>query len=183
MGLCKCPKRKVTNQFCFEHRVNVCEHCMVKKHPKVSSLKLAINYMRFQKYPLNWKVFVNKSNLLSFQCVVQSYLQWLQDSDYNPNCSLCDQDLAEESCVRLNCYCKNCLTYCCHWKWLLRVRLVPKILASEYKILFQVYFTGYAWIVTAETFRQILLQLVILVQNVKIVFFLQRISFLLLQVI
>jgi len=71
MGLCKCPKRKVTNQFCFEHRVNVCEHCMIKKHPK---------------------------------CVVQSYLQWLQDSDYNPNCLLCDQDLSEESCVRLNCY-------------------------------------------------------------------------------
>ena len=35
MGLCKCPKRRVTNQFCFEHRVNVCEHCMVQKHPKV----------------------------------------------------------------------------------------------------------------------------------------------------
>ncbi|XP_012266233.1 zinc finger protein-like 1 homolog [Athalia rosae] len=34
MGLCKCPKRKVTNQFCFEHRVNVCEHCMVTNHPK-----------------------------------------------------------------------------------------------------------------------------------------------------
>ena len=36
MGLCKCPKRRVTNQFCFEHRVNVCEHCMVQKHPNVS---------------------------------------------------------------------------------------------------------------------------------------------------
>lgn len=35
MGLCKCPKRQVTNQFCFEHRVNVCEHCMVNSHPKV----------------------------------------------------------------------------------------------------------------------------------------------------
>ena len=34
MGLCKCPKRKVTNQFCFEHRVNVCEHCMVASHAK-----------------------------------------------------------------------------------------------------------------------------------------------------
>lgn len=71
MGLCKCPKRRVTNQFCFEHRVNVCEHCMVQKHPK---------------------------------CVVQSYLQWLQDSDYNPNCSFCDQELADEPCVRLICY-------------------------------------------------------------------------------
>ncbi|XP_046686399.1 zinc finger protein-like 1 homolog isoform X2 [Homalodisca vitripennis] len=34
MGLCKCPKRRVTNQFCFEHRVNVCEYCIVTKHPK-----------------------------------------------------------------------------------------------------------------------------------------------------
>uniref|UniRef100_A0A3B3ST85 Zinc finger protein-like 1 n=1 Tax=Paramormyrops kingsleyae TaxID=1676925 RepID=A0A3B3ST85_9TELE len=34
MGLCKCPKRKVTNLFCFEHRVNVCEHCLVTNHSK-----------------------------------------------------------------------------------------------------------------------------------------------------
>ena len=40
MGLCKCPKKKVTTQFCFEHRVNVCEHCLVSNHPKVSKLKL-----------------------------------------------------------------------------------------------------------------------------------------------
>ena len=36
MGLCKCPKRKVTNLFCFVHRVNVCEDCMVGQHPRVS---------------------------------------------------------------------------------------------------------------------------------------------------
>lgn len=71
MGLCKCPKRKVTNQFCYEHRVNVCEYCMVTNHPK---------------------------------CVVQSYLQWLQDSDYNPSCELCRKELASENCVRLTCY-------------------------------------------------------------------------------
>ena len=35
MGLCKCPKKKVTNQFCFEHRVNVCEYCLVSSHPRV----------------------------------------------------------------------------------------------------------------------------------------------------
>ena len=35
MGLCKCPKKKVTNLFCFEHRVNVCEHCLVANHQKV----------------------------------------------------------------------------------------------------------------------------------------------------
>lgn len=39
MGLCKCPKRKVTNLFCFEHRVNVCEHCLVSNHNKVSVIK------------------------------------------------------------------------------------------------------------------------------------------------
>ncbi|RUS78667.1 hypothetical protein EGW08_013555 [Elysia chlorotica] len=74
MGLCKCPKRKVTNLFCFEHRVNVCESCLVTNHSK---------------------------------CIVKSYLQWLQDSDYNPICSLCQQSLSSEEygeCVRLTCY-------------------------------------------------------------------------------
>ncbi|XP_064408019.1 zinc finger protein-like 1 [Latimeria chalumnae] len=71
MGLCKCPKRKVTNLFCFEHRVNVCEHCLVANHAK---------------------------------CIVQSYLQWLQDSDYNPNCRLCNTPLAANETVRLVCY-------------------------------------------------------------------------------
>jgi len=71
MGLCKCPKRKVTNQFCFEHRVNVCEHCMVSSHST---------------------------------CPVQSYLQWLQDSDYCPNCTFCNGPLAVEDCIRLTCY-------------------------------------------------------------------------------
>ncbi|KAL2094935.1 hypothetical protein ACEWY4_009654 [Coilia grayii] len=71
MGLCKCPKRKVTNLFCFEHRVNVCEHCLVSNHNK---------------------------------CIVQSYLQWLQDSDYNPNCSLCSNPLSAQDTVRLVCY-------------------------------------------------------------------------------
>nr|XP_049704746.1 zinc finger protein-like 1 homolog isoform X2 [Helicoverpa armigera] len=71
MGLCKCPKRRVTNQFCFEHRVNVCEYCMVTSHPK---------------------------------CIIQSYLQWLQDSDYNPICEICTKTLSEGECIRLTCY-------------------------------------------------------------------------------
>lgn len=71
MGLCKCPKRRVTNQFCFEHHVNVCEHCMVTNHPK---------------------------------CIVQSYIQWLKDSDYNPICELCTKQLHLEDCIRLTCY-------------------------------------------------------------------------------
>ncbi|XP_068243491.1 zinc finger protein-like 1 [Palaemon carinicauda] len=72
MGLCSnCPKKKLTNQFCFEHRVNVCEQCMVKDHPA---------------------------------CVVQSYLQWLSSSDYNPVCRICDDHLGTKECIRLVCY-------------------------------------------------------------------------------
>ncbi|KAK2176705.1 hypothetical protein NP493_644g02016 [Ridgeia piscesae] len=74
MGLCKCPKKKVTSLFCFEHRVNVCEHCLVSNHPR---------------------------------CIVQSYLQWLQDSDYEPLCKLCNRSLSDDGagpCVRLICY-------------------------------------------------------------------------------
>ncbi|CAN8177117.1 unnamed protein product [Coccothraustes coccothraustes] len=71
MGLCKCPKRRVTTLFCFEHRVNVCESCLVSAHPK---------------------------------CIVRSYLQWLQDSDYSPQCPLCQAPLGERDTVRLVCY-------------------------------------------------------------------------------
>ncbi|KAL5009029.1 hypothetical protein ScPMuIL_014610 [Solemya velum] len=72
MGLCKCPKKKVTNLFCFEHRVNVCENCLVEGHKK---------------------------------CVVQSYLQWLQDSDFNPVCTLCQKPFGgDDESVRLVCY-------------------------------------------------------------------------------
>ncbi|XP_063038453.1 LOW QUALITY PROTEIN: zinc finger protein-like 1, partial [Melospiza melodia melodia] len=71
MGLCKCPKRRVTTLFCFEHRVNVCESCLVSAHPK---------------------------------CIVRSYLQWLQDSDYSPQCPLCQAPLGDRDTVRLLCY-------------------------------------------------------------------------------
>jgi hypothetical protein len=50
------------------------------------------------------------------KCVVQSYLAWLQDSDYNPDCAFCNSPLAEEECVRLTCYCLyhwNCLDNHC----------------------------------------------------------------------
>ncbi len=36
--------------------------------------------------------------------MVQSYLLWLQDSDYSPQCDYCNHDLANEVCVRLVCY-------------------------------------------------------------------------------
>lgn len=41
---------------------------------------------------------------LPLQCIVQSYLQWLQDSDYNPNCRLCNIPLATQETTRLVCY-------------------------------------------------------------------------------
>ncbi|MBN3319665.1 ZFPL1 protein, partial [Atractosteus spatula] len=96
MGLCKCPKRKVTNLFCFEHRVNVCEHCLVSNHAK---------------------------------CVVQSYLQWLQDSDYNPQCQLCSTPLAAQDTVRLVCY------DVFHWTCLneLAARLPPNTAPAGYQ--------------------------------------------------
>ncbi|KAJ1352469.1 hypothetical protein KIN20_008802 [Parelaphostrongylus tenuis] len=70
MGLCKCPRKKVTNLFCFEHRVNVCEHCLVENH---------------------------------HDCIVQSYLQWLTDCDFDTNCPLCEKPLAEAETIRLQC--------------------------------------------------------------------------------
>lgn len=71
MGLCKCSRKKVTNQFCFEHATNVCEHCMVAEHPR---------------------------------CIIQSYLKWLDNSEYNPVCQVCSSLLSSGECVRLVCY-------------------------------------------------------------------------------
>ncbi|CAJ0592066.1 unnamed protein product [Cylicocyclus nassatus] len=82
MGLCKCPRKKVTNLFCFEHRVNVCEHCLVENH---------------------------------HGCVVQSYLQWLTDCDYDTNCSLCERPLAEAETIRLQCL--HLLHWSCLDQW------------------------------------------------------------------
>lgn len=46
-------------------------------------------------------------SLVGLQCIVQSYLQWLQDSDYNPNCTLCNNPLTAQDTVRLVCYGKS----------------------------------------------------------------------------
>nr|ADK56124.1 PHD-type zinc finger protein [Schistosoma japonicum] len=46
MGLCKCERRRVTNLFCFEHRVNVCEFCLVANHNKQCIVK---SYLRWIK--------------------------------------------------------------------------------------------------------------------------------------
>ena len=42
--------------------------------------------------------------LLYIKCIVQSYVQWLQDSDYNPICLLCKDLLKEKATIRLACY-------------------------------------------------------------------------------
>lgn len=36
--------------------------------------------------------------------MIQSYLQWLKDSDYDATCSLCGTDLESDDCIRLICY-------------------------------------------------------------------------------
>lgn len=38
------------------------------------------------------------------KCVVQSYLLWLHDHDYNPVCTLCSCQLSDGDCIRLTCY-------------------------------------------------------------------------------
>ena len=71
MGLCKCPKRKVTNLFCFEHRVNVCEHCLVANHAKVGPVgeplsgalgrQIVLTSSKFMKdLELDWKLHEGK---------------------------------------------------------------------------------------------------------------------------
>ena len=92
MGLCKCPKKKVTNQFCFEHKVNVCEYCMSSPtHQKVCQIVLFCHQLI--------------DILNSVQCIVGPYLQWLDDSSYEPICSLCKQQLeSQQTVVRLICF-------------------------------------------------------------------------------
>uniref|UniRef100_A0AC35TNF3 Zinc finger protein-like 1 homolog n=1 Tax=Rhabditophanes sp. KR3021 TaxID=114890 RepID=A0AC35TNF3_9BILA len=79
MGLCKCEKRCVTALFCFEHRVNVCEKCLLEKHQT---------------------------------CVVQSYLEWLSNSEFENFCILCNYPFTDRETIRLKClhlFHKDCL--------------------------------------------------------------------------
>jgi hypothetical protein len=46
----------------------------------------------------------NDNNMFYFQCVIQSYLKWLQDSDCNPICIFCKESLSLKECCRLTCY-------------------------------------------------------------------------------
>ena len=40
------------------------------------------------------------------RCIVRSYVSWLQDNDFNPNCSLCQRSLTDtnDETIRLVCY-------------------------------------------------------------------------------
>ena len=38
------------------------------------------------------------------KCVVHSYVNWLEDSDFDPTCSLCSNALDEGEVIRLVCY-------------------------------------------------------------------------------
>lgn len=42
--------------------------------------------------------------MVSIQCIVQSYLRWLEDSDYDAVCALCTQSLLQGEVIRLICY-------------------------------------------------------------------------------
>lgn len=85
MGLCKCPKRKVTNLFCFEHRVNVCEHCLVANHAKVGSsgerLSRALGGQvlassKSMKNPtLDWKLHEGKDLVYFVHCYLSPALK------------------------------------------------------------------------------------------------------------
>ena len=47
---------------------------------------------------------ISKILYFPFQCIVQSYLQWLKDSDYDSTCTLCKVSLDLDDCIRLICY-------------------------------------------------------------------------------
>eukprot|EP01135_Chromosphaera_perkinsii_P001207 Nk52_evm6s162 gene=Nk52_evmTU6s162 len=49
--------------------------------------------------PVNQKTSTEKD-----ACIVRSYLQWLEDSDYDTSCTLCKGSLKEGEVIRLQCY-------------------------------------------------------------------------------
>ena len=67
MGLCKCPKRKVTNLFCFEHKVNVCENCLVTDH-----VRCIIKYV----FSIWYCPMVKKTGLVRPTMRSKSFLYW-----------------------------------------------------------------------------------------------------------
>ena len=69
MGLCK-KCRVVTDLFCFEHKTNVCDKCLLDNHSR---------------------------------CVVRTFMNWLQDCEFDPTCGICKEGLDKKQVVRLTC--------------------------------------------------------------------------------
>lgn len=66
---------------------------MITQHQRVSLRRRKL----FQK--------LNQGLVFLLQCVVQSYLKWLEDADYDPVCVLCTKSIQEGGdVVRLICY-------------------------------------------------------------------------------
>lgn len=66
---------------------------MITQHQRVSLLHL------------NDVVNAKEGSCFLVQCVVQSYLKWLEDADYDPVCVLCTKSIQEGGdVVRLVCY-------------------------------------------------------------------------------
>ncbi|EDV19491.1 uncharacterized protein TRIADDRAFT_62055 [Trichoplax adhaerens] len=134
MGLCKCPKRKVTNLFCFEHRVNVCDHCLAIDHyaskiepiadclcnARQEAIQIEEDFIHCVIISLDDQGRQDCTNnnihrhygqssdddrsIGSRLCAVKSYLNWLQDSDYDTNCGYCKKNLhGNGEVVRLLC--------------------------------------------------------------------------------
>ena len=106
MGLCKC--RVVTNLFCFEHKTNVCEKCIIASHRRVRGLAVCARlpshaHARTRPALIARLTLFSACSRDSRQCVVKSYLQWLQDSDYDATCTLCRKSLQTGEVIRLSC--------------------------------------------------------------------------------
>ncbi|KAL5970970.1 Zinc finger protein-like 1 [Taenia solium] len=104
MGLCKCKRKKVTTLFCFEHRVNVCEFCLVANHPKCV-VKSYLHWLKDSDYssqcPLCSKELDNGEECIRLLCLdifhwqcLDNYASQLPETTTPagyvcPSCSMC----------------------------------------------------------------------------------------------
>ena len=65
---------------------------MVEQHPRVRNL------------PALYSNILTHIFFFTLQCVVHSYVNWLEDSDFDPTCSLCSNSLDQGEVIRLVCY-------------------------------------------------------------------------------
>lgn len=70
MGVCKCEKRNVTNQFCYICRMNVCESCIVKNHGRCV-IKSYVHWLQDSDYSSNCQLCmqdISKGDVLRLTC-------------------------------------------------------------------------------------------------------------------